>query len=714
MWKMAATALCVLTPAALWAAEAEPNLLIREAKSGQLLFKSPFDKFQHRFAVVAGSATPATISGMTVADLSDDAGAQIKPEFGWSGQAPTTIELTKPAELYVKASLPQPGIYRTEIEILYAGKFLRLPLQIERLASPASDLSSELPIDATAGSKSVQLLLGDASTTIELALRGTKSEDAQIAWCNVTSLLRKGTGSQLFDTSAHGHVTLPQQTLLVGRRDLKKLQIAISTIEGPGAYEGKVLLGSPKDATKEVAFSFLVKRCWLFASFIIGLGVLLSYGVRRWLQKGRARAVILRELAQLRDRLTAVPWDTLSDTDRQAIANIAAQLKELSDTSADGSEITTATVELLRRRLRLLQAVIESRRQVALFTPEKRKSLSAELDTIARGLSDRLKESELEQQEAKLRGLDLSRALRETLTKLLESLDQRLTNREQRHLELRERWREIRKSLANAKGTLDQGKLDAAKTELGTAYRAFSRVLGGLLRQLLGKAPREVPEKIWSDVRTDIENTLAELDKSQDAEQANELHARAVRRYLRITVPGLVAAVRREAASRPAKKQEFDELAGRVAALSVDDVDGDELCSELSEQLVALLDANPIPDTGERPVGTLRSAAVEMSAAREASAALSEDNTPMGALRTLLPAADWVAARIRRSDQLSDVALLLLAVLTGLKILWMSNATWGDCDDVLTAFLWGAGVHSVGQGAARGILGLAKDFAKLD
>ncbi len=65
---------------------------------------------------------------------------------------------------------------------------------------------------------------------------------------------------------------------------------------------------------------------------------------------------------------------------------------------------------------------------------------------------------------------------------------------------------------------------------------------------------------------------------------------------------------------------------------------------------------------------------------------------------------------IRWRDYLFDLAVLVIAVLLGLKLLWADNATWGGFSDCLVAVLWGLGLHQFS--AYTGVESLSTQLTK--
>jgi hypothetical protein len=95
-----------------------------------------------------------------------------------------------------------------------------------------------------------------------------------------------------------------------------------------------------------------------------------------------------------------------------------------------------------------------------------------------------------------------------------------------------------------------------------------------------------------------------------------------------------------------------------------------------------------------------------------------EQPEPLAAIPRMAPIARRPRIPTRTLIAIGDgvvlVAVTLIAVATGLKLLWAGSPTWGGWNDWLTAILWGAGLHAVGNDSFKGLLGLKKDLGKVE
>lgn len=336
----------------------------------------------------------------------------------------------------------------------------------------------------------------------------------------------------------------------------------------------------------------------------------------------------------------------------------------------------------------------------------ERHTPSLTLDAIAGALAHDLDETGLKAAQDQLQGLDLEKAFRAAVTALVRTLERRLNDRSTVHADRHVRWAEIRASLEAAGAALERGQVLAARGPLATGYRRFSQELGTLLRELATTPPPLADPAKWQAAHTEMDHLLDQLAACGEAEVAAKLHARALTVFLRVAAPALATAARIEATQRPTAKPEFEALATRAEALLAHaQPDDDDAYRKLLFEHARLLERTPrsAPTGGLQTVGAPPAAArLEMNP--------TEVDAQLAALGTVLPSPEVLTARIKLSSSAVDIALFVLAVLTGLQVLWVGNATWGTGGDLLACLLWGAGVHAVGQTVASGVLGVKSDF----
>jgi hypothetical protein len=606
------------------------------------------------------------------------------------------------------------------IEVIYSSRDatgkdvirpLRIPLRVERTAAAAPVPETELPIAGTDGDTvEVEVLRGPATAHVALVVRGTGAQAVTIDRAVLITAARKGSGAQLVENAAVATVTRGLPTT-IAPGEVRTIALEVSGLDGPGvfdapgSYDGKLLVvNATTGATKVIGFTVVVHRCAGVALALIAVGVLVSLGTRRWLQKGRARAIARRDLSVLHSALSRVLTRDPGDAERNAAMACVQRLSELVRDRDDAGIV--AAVALLWRRVAILEAVVEARKTVAMIPGSDRQAPSLTLDTIAGALARDLDETELKATQDQLQGLDLEKAFRAAVTALVRTLEHRIDERSTAHADRQVRWAEIGTSLQAADAALERGHVLAARGPLATGYRLFTQELGTLLRELATIPPPHADPATWQAAHTEMDRLLDQLAACGEAEAAAKLHARALTVFLRVAAPALATAARIEATQRPTAKPELEALVTRAEALLVHaQPDDDDAYRELLVEYARLLERTP---RSASPGGLQTIGAPPPVARLQMSP--TEVDAQLAALGTALPSPEVLTARIKLSSGAVDIALFVLAVLTGLQLLWVGNATWGAGGDLLASLLWGAGVHAVGQTVARGVLGLKADF----
>jgi len=84
-----------------------------------------------------------------------------------------------------------------------------------------------------------------------------------------------------------------------------------------------------------------------------------------------------------------------------------------------------------------------------------------------------------------------------------------------------------------------------------------------------------------------------------------------------------------------------------------------------------------------------------------------------GSLTLRYPATDVIedttvlGRRITRVDRFIDAAAIVAALAFGFLLVWTPNETWGQLSDFAAAFLWGLGLHQIGNASFQGLAGLS-------
>jgi hypothetical protein len=77
-----------------------------------------------------------------------------------------------------------------------------------------------------------------------------------------------------------------------------------------------------------------------------------------------------------------------------------------------------------------------------------------------------------------------------------------------------------------------------------------------------------------------------------------------------------------------------------------------------------------------------------------------------GMANTVVEDTMQLTARVKLLDNLVDGVAVVGAAVLGVVLIWEPNAGWGQPTDLIAAFLWGMGLHTVGSSTFEGILGV--------
>jgi hypothetical protein len=563
-------------------------------------------------------------------------------------------------------------------------------------AATSAAAPAELPVAAIDGhTVEATVVCSPATAQVALVLRATGPQPVTIDRATLIAAPRRGNGDQRIETAAAATATHGVPTAILPG-EVRRIALEVSGLDEAGRYEGTVLVASAATGeSKVIAFTVLVRRPWWIALGLIAAGVIVSWVLRAWRLRGRASASIKRDLSTLRDTVSRLLTAATGDAEHNAIARSVDRIAELSrkldrdkDTRAIG-----AAVEQLWGQVALLEDVVRARRIVALLSATVDPRPGATLDAIAAALGRDLDAAALGAERDRLRTLDLDAALHASVRELATRLAVRLDTRCRVHGDRGEHWDAIATQVEAAERSLTAGRVLEARSQLASAYRRFSRELARLLRALAAEPPPHIDAQAWLATRMDVDRLLDDVDATDNTELAVRYHACAAAQFLRSAAPALAAAARTEAPHRPAAAPALEDLARRAEALAVraqpDDDDAyRELVVEYHQRLAETPRSSEL--RGIQPIGAQPPPA-------SASWSPPEPDALVAVLATVLPRTDVLEARIKVRDGATVVALFVLAVLTGLRALWVDNATWGSAGDLLTGLLWGGGVHAGGE-----------------
>jgi hypothetical protein len=512
----------------------------------------------------------------------------------------------------------------------------------------------------------------------------------------------------------------------------EKLVLTMTGLSEPGRYDGVLRLMALGRNPADIPFALIVRESWVAAALLVGIGVLLSFLIRRYFSTGRTRLIRQAAIARLSRQLMAVAEHSPPDSEsaRRVLNTIEHSMDVLAgDLAGDRTLDLDERIAVVRGRMALYEELTGISRRMAGLSADKRAEVRGTLEQQADVLSRQgTSRQELVSVADALAGIKMGALERRALAEASTALD-RAINQQRACLpgdRVRRLDEVVGREFSEAMDHFERDELAAARKTLTNARLLFARFLAeGLNAQLAESPPPGLTEGAWANVRNEVLGALGEIDVSTDADAAVLKYRRAAGRFSRALIEGLTRAARarsRELLIIPLGAAENQRLAQVLEAV-------EKALKDASEQ-------EPETAMGSyRDARALYERALEdmhpPTAIREHDVAGGPETTLDRGHRTN-DAGGWVVAlvpelaprvqsaalpidrQIESADLAAQVSLLVLAVLSGLKVLWLDDPAWGGKGAYLTALLWGAGLHAAGNAAFEGLQRLRERLTKAD
>jgi hypothetical protein len=654
--------------------------------------------------VVAGDGGDKETRGLAVRM------SALEADKGWRARAVATLgklpEKLAPGgalELTLSAKLPHVGDYHGEL-VLYQGAVQRVvPVTVKVEAGSEAAPLEEL-------GKAIVTLEGDAPSAVELRLRNT---GAQVLTLGSPRLVSARRVDKIKDPAAETQLpgaeidSVPDPVGALDGGAVARFGVSIRGLDDPGVYQLEVQVPVSGSAPKTSAITVYRRARWWCAAGWIALGAVVAFGVRKFTQGGKDRLKARRALAELRPKLVGIRDEASAPAyAAAAIVLIAEADQRLRDArwGADATTLLKAT-ERLTARVYLLGEIADAARTVARLDAaaqvEPRKTLDAAL-AVARVDPGADKAADIDAQRQKVAGLDVNAVLAAQLTTAIAELATALDRlAESTDPTVVARVRELRTSLAQAQTALAAGRLLDGAAAVDALRPAFLALAVKDLRGRIEVVPFEADADAWPAVKSAVATQLDRADAPGEWAARRDAFLAAQRAYFKAALEALAAYAKQRAAD--------------TADVPTDAARLTQIAAELTAELAA-------GDAGIDRAARIYAARV---AEVKGAARTRGGGRGIGALESDDPGASWLAvpgellrggaasvppvrlldARITYTDWLVTAVVLLVAIASGVKQLWLTNLAWGVEGDALTAFLWGAGVGAVGD-AFTGLVGL--------
>lgn len=610
----------------------------------------------------------------------------------------------------IRVHLPIPGVYTGQLRIVHDGtvrsrhtvtvtrESVPAPLAIgdlnallvERSCAPPS-IDIKTTLRATGGAP---LVLPPPAVSITKALK----DDQMVGVPDASAVILDGRRKPVAAT------TIPTR--------LAPVRLRLRGLDDAGKYQVKMQFAPAGFDPVERTFTVYVKDSWGWAALFIFLGVAASFALRYYWTERRPRLLLERRAALIAGRLDQAARDAGDDqTALDVIGVLRGAISEAwRDVALNAKWSDPAPFDVPERKAALLPSWISARRLVQEAKPA---SLKLALEEILKPVGGALGRSATDATELATH--------RKTLEDFRHTYDDKV--REAAIGELRKLAASYSEARPGAKPRIDtdvQKAIEDASLRLGKGdpSGALEAVEGGRLelvsivadeiaKDLAGAPPAGFDPAAWSALKNEVEPLLKAAKGEKSADAATTRLQSALSIFVGAMRTKLAEKIAAELAANPALANVSASLTAAETKLG-------------SGQIAAAWRDVAAAQRGYAATTTVGKAGVPMGgvpgvsgAAPAVPEALPRDLTDLLAATPALsakgfvpPAAEDFASiqgQLTLGDWLATLAILVIATILGVKVLWSGELVWGTWTDRVVAFLWGLGLH---QFSFDGIAGL--------
>lgn len=616
------------------------------------------------------------------------------------------VELAAGASVEVKltATLRLEGVYRGELLLVQGAKQRVVPLQITVSAKPRPTPIA-LPI-ANVGGTAVEVTGGSgAKVPMRVHNTGTASLNLEATVVTVSRVDKVDSPTiRVTIPDAQTHETAKP----IAAGGVEKFELDLHHLDDAGIYSVEAVFQQvPVDGAyqpRSIAMTVYKRDFVGLAALCIAIGAALAWFIRWFVSDGNARLTARRSFALLSEQVRTFRTGV---THEQILIAARALEFDTADRQRDlrwGGKVEDGNDALKRAQARfaLLQEVAEAQGVLAKLPATgldmARRTLDLALTYVRVDSSEGPK---LTQARQSVKDLALRASLREQIGKQLAEIRDTITRQKPAAgADLANDLRTIEQALGAAEPLLAADDLDNAEklvsSQRGELVAASVKALRSLAKQ--DKVPAGVQAGAWATVAEKLQAHAddAAPDRPFDARLA-ALQA-GQRLYFKTIATGLADLATSKASQGDSRADQLRKMAADlVTAADKDPLEAGALAAELAPE-IAKPDPKGVSRGGvgtETPVSLLPTSWLPLVLST-VTAVLKRSADPVSA--------DGLRTELRSYRWLTNAAVFVIAVATGIKALYLDNPAWGGWPAYLLAFLWGAGIQVTGD-AFTGIIG---------
>jgi hypothetical protein len=605
---------------------------------------------------------------------------------GQSSPLTLSLGVKQPVSVNVSATLPAAGTYRSMVEVSADGvEPLRVTLEMERKRV-------EVPIELT----------GVAARRIDV----WPWRDASAVTFDTTissigdplSLAEPTLHSVTYTTKADGSMKVVEPDVKLQDGSTMQLTSAgnaasftLTGIPRAGRYDANVRLTGTGFIGKDVTLTVYAREPWWLAVLAIALGLAVSILLRTFSNFTRPRLQNEQRAATLFAELQQHGADASGD---EASVAVVQQIRRAltdhwNDLVAKGKLTDLTALDVYDEKVRLLGSWIALRKRVkTLKPPSVQKTFRGQLEDASAVLLDTAATSDhVKAQSGVLVAMPgkIDQALEAALTEQIKAFRQ-IVDRDSRG-----KAQAIAAELKQIEATTPRD-LPAALVAIDDLQRRYYLFcLTELNNRIQGQAPTGVLPGEWNAATTLVSFAIARSRTARTGAEVGEAFRDAWRTVLETTADGLARAVAHKIANSKTPQQ-YEPIKARVDRV-FDALKSGELHKASSELDGAIEAFATLQQPGT--LGALEDAALTaltgLAGTPEKGVDIVDTLSGGASAETLQQpgAVQMIGATAASSLRLFVFAVIVLAILTGVKALWIDDWVWGGWPSYLAAFLWG-------------------------
>lgn len=567
----------------------------------------------------------------------------------------TTLNPESPVWVVLTATLPSVTTCSGQLRFKIGTQpYQPRPFRVTRMAP------SELPVEVS-GLQQVSSVPG--KDEVKFSMKGLPERELTVT----TKLFELGRKGEALDSNRNSSLSswkvTPTEVVLPKGGDLSYFTLQLDQLE-PGEYIGKLNLAADGYKAKPHSFSVAVRYGWWWAGLLVAVGALLAMILKRLATQVRPRLVVRSAVSRLLASVVMQrQMNALDPQELSVLDLIQTRISKILDEATKPEALPVGWSDEARNRLAAEGAKVtaftqwlNARRMLASITTmeaTKKEAFEQRLTAGRQALSS-------------VTALDVARV--EDLSKLPGDIE-------------------------DEKAALTQSVATAAAAEAATAAEATA-------------SPEAAAEFRRALVHAQHANECLAAKNYPGYNEAYDIAGRAY-------YSGLASEL--EACLMPEPVGNEQELAlGQGVAFAPDVLTVLLAKVKTAPDMQTARDAYrsacamiPSPQTllQNAPLRAMPNAPVRDANFPEST--VREQRPLMTAIaNTVVEDTVELTARVKSLDNLVDGVAVVSAAVLGILLIWEPNAGWGRPTDLIAAFLWGMGLHTVGTSTFEGILGL--------